>query len=157
MSWVKRGQWRHTFPTKSWVRVSRRGLSRDGWEEVAILMTASMSSFVGVNREGSGVVEVWGGEGCVGEGEYGGGRGGEKDTHGRGHWMAERKRRTGFMYTDAPQRQKQGAPPPRHLYVRRHSPLIMAPHPHRSSSPSPTLTGPRAPSPRRSHPSLSLP
>lgn len=57
----------HTFPTKSWVRVSRRGLSKDGWEVVAIFITASMSSFVGVDRvggESSGEVDVRGGEGC---------------------------------------------------------------------------------------------
>ena len=57
----------HTFPTNNWVRVSRRGLSMDGCEEVAILITASISSFVGADREGgkgSGDADVWGGDGC---------------------------------------------------------------------------------------------
>lgn len=94
-----------------------------------------MSSFVGVDRLGSGGGDV-GGEGCgkheCRRGLEGGTRrtevrkGGEDMPLGRDEDEdgGAEEREGPVMYTDAPQRQKQGAP--RHLGTRRHPPFIAA-------------------------------
>ena len=125
------------------MRVSRRGRSRDGCEEVAILITASMSSFVGVDRVGEG----WSGDDCCGDGcgrvscgmdgemrrrtearrgEPMPGRGGGRPRQEGMSTTEERRRKRGKVRscTRVLHSDKNRVHTPRHFYIRRHFPFI---------------------------------